>query len=74
MILGMFIGGSVVLVLMSAIQINRTNEAVTTVKQCESVLEHERVVAIKENRNVEYINGMGRVIKLFKAFYEEELK
>lgn len=69
-----FIGGFVVLVIMCAIQINRINDAVTTVKQCESALERERVIAIKENRSTEYINGMSRVIKLFRAFYEEELE
>lgn len=72
--IGLIVGGFVVLILMCAIQVNRINEAVTTVKQCEEALEHERVIAIKENKSKEYINGMSRVIKLFKAFYEEELK
>lgn len=74
MILGMFIGGFVVLVLMCAIQVNRTNDAVTTLKQCESALEHERVIAIKEKKSIDYINGMSRAVGLFKAFYEEELR
>lgn len=72
--IGLMVGGFVVLVLMSAVQINRINDAVKTVKQCESALEHERVIAIKEKRSIEYINGMSRVIKLFKAFYKEELE
>lgn len=72
--IGLIVGGFVVLVIMSAIQANRINEAVTTVKQCESAMEHERVIAIKEKRSIEYINGMSRAVGLFKAFYEEELK
>lgn len=72
--LNFFIGGFVVLVIMSAIQVNRMNDAVKTVKQCESALEHERVIAIKENRSIEYINGMSRVIGLFKTFFKEELE
>ena len=72
--IGLIVGGFVVLVLMCAMQLNRINDAVTTVKQCESAMEHERVIAIKEKRSIEYINGMSRAIGLFKAFYEEELE
>lgn len=72
--IGLIVGGFVVLVLMCAIQVNRTNDAVTTVKQCESAMEHERVIAIKENRSSEYINGMSRAVGLFKTFYKEELE
>ncbi|MBQ4123595.1 hypothetical protein IJD44_07760 [bacterium] len=72
--IGLIVGGFVVLVLMCAIQVNRTNEALTTVKQCESAMEHERVIAIKEKKSIDYINGMSRAVGLFKAFYEEELR
>lgn len=72
--IGLIVGGFVVLVLMCAMQVNRINDAVTTVKQCESALEHERVIAIKENRSTEYINGMSRAVGLFKVFYKEELE
>lgn len=72
--IGLIIGGFVVLVIMSAIQVNRINDAVTTVKQCESALEHERVIAIKEKRSIEYIKGMSSAIGLFKTFFKEELE
>lgn len=74
MLLGMFIGVFIGIILMCLLQINVISDAVTTVKQCESALEHERVIAIKEKRSIEYINGMSRIIKLFKNFYDEELE
>lgn len=69
-IIGAFIGVS----LMCVIHINRINEAVITVKQCVNALEHERVIAMLENKDKKYINGMSRVILIYKTFFEEELR
>ena len=74
MILGMFIGGTIVFIIMVAIINNRMNEAIETVKQCENTLEHERVAAIKEKKSTEYINGMNKIITLFKFYFKEELE
>lgn len=72
-IIGVFIGVIIGVLLMCIIQISRIDEAVTTVKQCESALEHERTTAILEHKDMQYINGMSRMIGLFKIFFEEEL-
>lgn len=73
-ILGIFIGAFIGVALMCVIHSNRINEAAITVKQCENALEHERVIAVLENKDKKYINGMSRVILLYKTFFEEELR
>lgn len=78
MLLGIFIGIIIVvfigIVIMCLLQINGMSDAVTTIKQCESALEHERVIAMLENKDKKYINGMSRVILIYKKFFEEELR
>lgn len=72
MIIGICIGGFAGVVLMCVIQINK-KDAVATIKMFEGAAEHEREIAIKEKQDVNYINGMSRIMALFRTFFEEEL-
>lgn len=59
--------------LMCLFQVGK-KEAATTIKTFEKSMEHERVVAIKEKRSSDYINGISSMIALFRLYYEEELE
>lgn len=69
-IIGVFIG----IVFMCLFQVNRENECINVIGQLDSALEHERVVAVKEKKSTDYINGMSKVIEFIKEFFKEELK
>lgn len=72
-IIGMMIGGFIRMSLMCLVRINK-RDAVTVVKMFESEIEHERVAAIKEKKSKDYIDGMTRIIMLFRKFFSEELE
>lgn len=72
-IIGMMIGGFIGMSLMCLVRINK-RDAVTVVKKFEGAIEHERVAAIKEKKNKDYIDGMTRIIMLFRNFFSEELE
>ena len=72
-IIGMVIGGFIGMSLMCLVRINK-RDAVTVVKMFESEIEHERVAAITEKKSKDYIEGMTRIIMLFRNFFSEELE
>ena len=71
--IGFIIGGLSGITLMSLIQINNDRKIVNA-KKVENILENERGKAIKEKQDINYINGMSRIIYLYKTFYKEELQ
>lgn len=72
-IIGMMIGGFIGMSLMCLVKVNK-KDIVKEVKMFESAIEHERVAAIKEKKNKDYIDGMTRIIMLFRNFFSEELE
>ena len=58
--------------LMCLLQANK-KDTITNVKTFLNAMEHERIVAIKEKRSSDYINGISSVIALFKIYFQEEL-
>ena len=72
--IGLFIGAIIGIGAMCIIQVNRENECINVIGQLDSALEHERVVAVKEKKSTDYINGMSKVIDFIKVFFKEELQ
>ena len=72
-IIAFILGGMAGIVLMCLVSVNK-KDATTVVKMLKDKMEHERVIAIKENRNIEYINGMSSIIGLYDIYFEEELQ
>ena len=60
------------ILLMCLLQANK-KDTITNVKTFLNAMEHERIVAIKEKRSSDYINGISSVIALFKIYFQEEL-
>ena len=50
-----------------------SKEPVST-KEFETMLEQERADAIKENKSIDYINGMSRLVGLYRNYFWEETK
>lgn len=73
LIAGLIIGIIVGIFLMCLLQINN-NRKIVNAKKVENILENERGKAIEEKQNINYINGMSRIIYLYKTFYKEELQ
>ena len=71
--IGFIIGGLSGIALMCLLQINNDRKIVNA-KKVENILENERGKAIKEKQDINYINGMSRIIYLYKTFYKEELQ
>lgn len=59
--------------MMCLLQACRTNAYIDMIRMLKNEIDHERVVAIKEKRTAEYINGMSRIYMLIKDFFKEEL-
>ena len=72
-IIAFIVGGIVGIILMCLVSVNK-RDAVTVVKKFEGAIEHERVAAIKEKKNKDYIDGMTRIIMLFRNFFSKELE
>lgn len=72
-IIAFILGEIIGVVLICCVSVNK-KDAVTVVKMFRDNMEHERVAAIKENKNIEYINGMSSIIGLYDIYFEEELQ
>lgn len=67
------LGGIIGIILMSLVRASK-KDIITEVKRFEGAIEHERLVAIKEKRSADYIDGMTRIINLFRKLFSEELE
>lgn len=73
LIAGLIIGIIVGIFLMCLLQVEKANKVINA-KKVEEIMESERSKAITtEKQDINYINGMSRIIYLYKTFYKEEL-
>lgn len=72
-ILTLMVGFIIGVIAMCLLSVSK-KDAVEVMKMFDEELEKERVRAIKEKNTPDYINGMSRIIKLYKNFFEEELQ
>ena len=70
---GFIVGALVGIFLMCLLQVEKANKVINA-KRVEEIMENERAKAITtEKQDINYINGMSRIIYLYKTFYKEEL-
>ena len=72
--IGALIGGTIGIVLMSLIKINK-KDAIESLKIINKQFDREKQLVVREGKkSSEYIEGMDKIIKLFNYFFEEELR
>ena len=75
--IGLIIGGFVVLVIMSAIQVNRENNYIDLVEDVNGFNNYAKGTIKKEERlgtNLQYVLGMKDVANMYEKFFKEELE
>lgn len=73
LVIGVLIGVFIGMFFMKLIQIDRV-DALSIVYMFYSELQSEKIIAMKEHKSNEYIEGISRAETLYEDFFDEELK